>query len=110
VPTPNQRCTKILCLHEALLALTGLLELYASSRREAYVRRYNTKIVGDGLKELYLQFKRHEVDVLSLHFRITLRTDHLRRPLYGLPQLIPGSVFEVSHAFTSVRHLNETIR
>jgi hypothetical protein len=110
VPTPNQRYTEIHFLHEVLSAIPGLVELYAPSTREAYVPGYNKKIVKGGLKEFYLQFKRHEVDGLSLHFRITLMADHHRRPLYGLPQLVPGSVFYVSHAFTSARHLNETIR
>jgi hypothetical protein len=110
VPTPNERYTEILFLHYVLSALPGPVELYTPSTREEYVAGYDAKIVGEGLKELYLQFKRPAVDSPQLHFQMTLTAHQHQRLLYGLNSLVPGSVYYVSHTFTSIRHLNETIR
>jgi hypothetical protein len=110
MPAPNERYTEILFIHHFISALQDPVEFYPPSTREEYLAGYDAKIVGQGLKELYLQFKRPEVEILSRDFRIPLTAHQHKRLLDCLHPQAPGSVYYVSHTFTSIHRLNEMIR
>ncbi len=99
---PSEKNIEILFVRHALNLCGESATLFAPSTREEYKSGYDAKFVGQGCREIYLQFKTPRI-LTKGGFSISLNPPQHKR-LLNYP---PDAAFYVFSAFTSKEDLKE---